>query len=563
MLPMLYSFEAWKKTFNKSKSLKKLVQSDFWVLGSFWDWIKSNVYFESDKVLIINSIALYCFISLVFSLIIYFKGVWALFKFYLIPLIVYHLFMSSFLKLNSEATKKNDYGFVDLPKIIDFLTNNANHAYSIKLKWEDDSNGPNSFSETISSIVPTYNFTNAKEELQKKYREKIETISLNFETLRKIIFENDIKIDWVVTSFLIITPILGLYGVFTCDFNWKTYLVAFIFYYFGGIGITAGYHRLWSHRSYDAHWTVQLALLFLGSSTFEGSVLSWCNDHRKHHRYTDTDKDPYNIKVSFFYAHIGWLFLWREHDESFIQSDLVKDPILRNQHTYYGIWALLSGIITPMAICGLFWNDWKGGLLIAGFMKTVVIMQCTFCINSVAHYIGEATFADERTPRDSYLVSLITFGEGYHNFHHEFPYDYRNGLHFYDYDPGKWLVAFLNIFGLTYNLKRFHQDLFEKGKLQMQEKKILEMKKKYNWGPCKDNLPVINMNEFYKLCENQDVIIIDDFVYTLIDFSHPGGQKWIETFKGKDATKEFNGGVYNHSTAARNLLDTRAIFKIK
>lgn len=223
----------------------------------------------------------------------------------------------------------------------------------------------------------------------------------------------------------------------------------------------------------------------------------------------------------------------------------------------------MTGLIAPMTICGLLWNDWKGGLLIAGFAKTVLIMQCTFCINSVAHYIGEATFADERTPRDSYLVSLITFGEGYHNFHHEFPYDYRNGLHFYDYDPGKWLIATLNIFGLTYNLKRFHQDLFEKGKIQMQEKKILEKKKLYNWGPCKDNLPVINVNEFNKLSETQDVMIIEDTVYTLKDFSHPGGSKFINMYKGKDATKEFNGLIYNHSTAARNLLDTRAIFKIK
>lgn len=117
MAPMLYPFEAWKKSSIRSKSLKTLVNSDFWVLGSFWDWIKSNVYFESDKVLIINSIAIYCFSALVFSLIIYFKGVWALFKFYIIPLFLYHLFMSSVLKLNSEASKKNEYGFVDLPSM--------------------------------------------------------------------------------------------------------------------------------------------------------------------------------------------------------------------------------------------------------------------------------------------------------------------------------------------------------------------------------------------------------------------------------------------------------------
>ena len=227
--------------------------------------------------------------------------------------------------------------------------------------------------------------------------------------------------------------------------------------------------------------------------------------------------------------------------------------------------SLFLGFVFPMIISGICWGDWLGGFLIAGIAKSVFLMHCTFCINSVAHYIGEATFADERTPRDSWFVSLFTFGEGYHNFHHEFPFDYRNGLHFYDYDPGKWLIASLNLFGLTYNLKQFNPQLFEKGKIQMQEKRILEKKSKYDWGPNKEKLPIISMDEFKKRSKLDNLILVDGYVYNVTKFKdqHPGGKGFITAYIGKDASREFNETIYNHSTAARNILDTLAESKIK
>jgi len=282
--------------------------------------------------------------------------------------------------------------------------------------------------------------------------------------------------------FLILTPLLSIYGLLTLEYHLKTFFICFLFYFLGGIGITAGYHRLWSHRSYDSHSIVHFVLLLMGSSAFEGSVFSWCNDHRKHHRYTDTEKDPYNITNSFFYAHMGWLFYKRPEDYSFINHDLRKSKLLQIQHDYYPIFSIVLGMLLPMFICGYFWNDYWGGFFFAGVLKTVIIMHCTFCINSVAHFWGTSTFADERTPKDSMFFSLFTFGEGYHNFHHEFPYDYRNGLHFYDYDPGKWIVYFLSLFGLTYNLKRFNKEFFDKGKIQMEQKLLDKRREQFNWG---------------------------------------------------------------------------------
>lgn len=144
------------------------------------------------------------------------------------------------------------------------------------------------------------------------------------------------EIYWPTTSFLLATPLIGLYGVLTLPFNWKTYALAFASYYIAGLGITAGYHRLWSHRSFDAKWPLKIVLLFMGTTAFEMSVFDWCADHRAHHRYTDTDKDPYNVKKGFWWAHMGWLMFKREGEAVPADiSDLQRDPLLRFQHKYF------------------------------------------------------------------------------------------------------------------------------------------------------------------------------------------------------------------------------------
>lgn len=167
------------------------------------------------------------------------------------------------------------------------------------------------------------------------------------------------------------------------------------------------------------------------------SVFEWCKDHRAHHRFTDTDKDPYNIKKGFWWAHMGWLLYYRKEEPQSDISDLQAQWHLRFQDKYFLPYenqymltfaylvrrlAFFLGFGVPMLIAGYFWDDWKGGLLIGGVLSKVIALHCTFCINSLAHYIGEATYSDQRTPRDSFIAALVTFGEGYHNFHHEFPY---------------------------------------------------------------------------------------------------------------------------------------------
>ncbi|KAF2072946.1 hypothetical protein CYY_005739 [Polysphondylium violaceum] len=585
MLPLMYPLEYWKERIEKKASasrdfVKELATGPYWYLSSVIQWLQLNFSFKFSKNMLVSVSFLYIFIALFFPLMTYGFGIWGLFKYYLIPLFVYHFWMSTFLKAESLSSVSDQPTFFTLPKWVQYLAQDFNIGVTLS---------------NMTNLVPSYKWKEAYNALKKEYKEISElsfsalltkvdapvriieknnsTLSVELDTptpssvaappKRKSRFDGlpwYEKVNWKTAIFLTVTPIMAFYGMFTTPFITKTYITAFLAYYIAGMGITAGYHRLFSHRSYEASFPVKLILVLMGSSTFEMSVIEWCLDHRAHHRFTDTEKDPYNINRGFLYAHMGWLFLKQEQKSDADVSDLVADPLLAFQDKYYLPISFITGWFVPMFICGLGWGDWKGGFFIAGVASKVFMMQCTFCINSLAHYIGEATYTDQRSPRDSWITSLVTFGEGYHNFHHEFPYDYRNGIHASAYDPGKWLICFLSWFGLTYNLKRFPAELFSKGKIQMIEKKVLEQRKQLFWGKPIAELPIITRAQFKSMVEKEkkQLIIIEHTVYDMSEFgaTHPGGKQFIDDYNGKDATKAFNGVVYNHSYAARNILDT-------
>src|SRR3989344_7912715 len=264
------------------------------------------------------------------------------------------------------------------------------------------------------------------------------------------------RINWTNTLFLTLTPLIGLVGTILLvghgSFHWGTLWLALGLMAASGISITGGYHRVFAHRSYQASWPVRFFFLMFGIGAFEGSVLEWCTDHRNHHLHTDTDKDPYNIKRGFWFAHIGWLLMLDPTQRDFNNvKDLKRDALVRFQHTYFVPLAIFMGFLLPMGIAAL-WGDPWGGLLIAGALRITAVQQTTFCINSVCHMFGKHDHAPEKSPRDNGMTALLTFGEGFHSFHHRFPVDYRNGFHFYHYDPTKWVIKLLSWVGLTKNL---------------------------------------------------------------------------------------------------------------
>ncbi|CAG8759362.1 36976_t:CDS:2, partial [Racocetra persica] len=180
-------------------------------------------------------------------------------------------------------------------------------------------------------------------------------------------------INWLHTSVLLSTPFIALYGFFTTDIQLKTLIWAIIYYFITGLGITAGYHRLWAHRSYKASRPLEIFLVFAASGAVEGSIRWWCRDHRAHHRWTDTELDPYNAHRGFFYSHLGWMLLkqnpYRMGRADI--SDLSADPLIMFQGKYYGVFALVLGFIFPTIVAGYGWGDWRGGFYYAAIARLV------------------------------------------------------------------------------------------------------------------------------------------------------------------------------------------------
>jgi stearoyl-CoA desaturase (delta-9 desaturase) len=255
-------------------------------------------------------------------------------------------------------------------------------------------------------------------------------------------------------------------------------ILLFVFFYFAtGLSITLGYHRLFSHRAFKATSPVRLLAVFLGAAAFEGSVLAWSADHRRHHKYVDHDKDPYDISKGFFHAHCGWLLFSSTGPTDLNNvADMKKSPLLMFQHRYYLPIAFLMSFGLP-AMIGWLWGGISAALasfLLSGLLRAVVVQHFTFFINSLCHMIGSRPYDTETTARDSAIMALFTYGEGYHNYHHKFQYDYRNAIKPWGYDPTKWLIWTLHKVGLASGLRRVSEERILQAEIREQQKRFDE-----------------------------------------------------------------------------------------
>jgi stearoyl-CoA desaturase (Delta-9 desaturase) len=265
------------------------------------------------------------------------------------------------------------------------------------------------------------------------------------------------KMIWTNIIFFTVTTLIGVVGAPLYLFHFgisSLEILLFVFFLIiTPLCITTGYHRLFAHMSYKAKPIVQFFFLFFGAAAFEQSALKWASQHRTHHQFVDTDKDPYTIKKGFFYAHIGWLIFWQQHEDFSNVRDLERNPLVMHQHKHYSLWSIGAGIVLPLLIGALIGHFW-GALIFAVCLRLTLVYHGTFCINSVCHLFGTATYDIYSSAKDHWVAAIITFGEGYHNYHHHFPADYRNGVRWYHWDPTKWLIAFLAWMGVASELKR-------------------------------------------------------------------------------------------------------------
>lgn len=287
-------------------------------------------------------------------------------------------------------------------------------------------------------------------------------------------------INWTNTILFTLTPLFAVtlvpyYGL-THGYGAYEWGVFIVLMGFCGMSITAGYHRLWSHKTYKAHPVVRFILAIGGACALQNDILHWASDHRRHHAHVDNnDKDPYSAGRGFWYSHMGWIL--RDYESGKVDfsnvKDLQRDPIVVWQHKHYLALVLLMNIGLP-ALLGFIGGDIIGSLLLGGLLRLVLSQHVTWLINSLAHMWGKQTFSAASSARDNPLIALITYGEGYHNYHHTFQWDYRNGIHWWHYDPTKWFISACSYIGLTSDLKRCSPIAIESARLEMQYRQATE-----------------------------------------------------------------------------------------
>lgn len=282
------------------------------------------------------------------------------------------------------------------------------------------------------------------------------------------------RILWLPTLVLTLTPLAALllvpWHLATHGFNGGLFGAFVLVWALNGLSITAGYHRLWAHNTYKAHPLLRWFFALFGAAATQNSILIWASGHRRHHRFVDdNDNDPYSAKRGFWFSHIGWML--RDYPTGRVDfsnvPDLQRDPIAVFQHKHYVPLAIAMNLL-PAIVAGWLCGDVWGGIIWVGFLRLVANHHVTFFINSLAHIWGKRPYTDANTARDNFWLALVTWGEGYHNFHHIFQTDYRNGVRWWQFDPTKWLIYGASKLGLARQLNRIEDFKIQRALLDMQ-----------------------------------------------------------------------------------------------
>jgi stearoyl-CoA desaturase (delta-9 desaturase) len=281
--------------------------------------------------------------------------------------------------------------------------------------------------------------------------------------------------NWDLFLFVVAYHLLlvALLPAFISVFSWSALAFFLVTYMIGGLSITVGYHRLYAHKAYTANPFFEWCILVGSTLSFEMSALMWSHDHRIHHNHCDTDKDPYSIKKGFWYAHVGWLFDYKRDFDKQLVADLMSNPRVMLQHNYFPHFVIgvnVAVLLLGWAITGSLLASFYMGFLV----RMAMIHHCTWFINSLCHTYGSKTYARELSAVDNAIMALLTFGEGYHNYHHAFAADYRNGIRWYHFDPSKWTIWIASKLGLVKNLRVINTVTVQKSLLLKDKKLILE-----------------------------------------------------------------------------------------
>lgn len=273
------------------------------------------------------------------------------------------------------------------------------------------------------------------------------------------------QLDYINIIFISINHLCFAY--FLKHLKWNTFIFGIFFHVLYGLfGIIIGYHRFWTHGSYETNNTfLKIFMMLCGIGTCQNTIRNWCANHRMHHRFEDCNEllDPYSIKKGFMWAHILWIFhkpLTEQTNEKkkIIQEMASKEwkssiKIINFQQKYYILLMLLMTYIIPYMITKYFTNANRNTILASIFLRVIMVWHCTFSINSFAHKFGNKLYTKYHTSCNNHLIAFFTFGEGYHNYHHTYPNDFRSSNTFMGFNIGAWLLFCLYKLKLVKNMK--------------------------------------------------------------------------------------------------------------
>jgi stearoyl-CoA desaturase (delta-9 desaturase) len=270
-------------------------------------------------------------------------------------------------------------------------------------------------------------------------------------------------IRWPMAIYISVCHLLALAGIFMIPWcKVATLLWTVTLWPVGGFGITGGAHRLWAHRSYKASFAFRAITLLCNSIANQGTVYHWARDHRTHHFHSETCADPHDAGRGFFFAHMGWLFLKKdprviEAGRKINMDDLKADSLvmlqLRSDPWWNSTWAFLVPALVARAAWG---ESLLLGIFVPGFLRYVWLLHCTWCVNSVAHLWGERPYDEAINPAENRLVTLLAIGEGWHNWHHKYPFDYAASEFGVSsqFNPTKLAIDFGAALGMVSDRKR-------------------------------------------------------------------------------------------------------------
>ncbi len=246
--------------------------------------------------------------------------------------------------------------------------------------------------------------------------------------------------------------------------GWPEIIVMLATYAITGFGVTIGFHRLLTHRSFETSRFMRLLLAICGSAAGQGMAIRWCATHRRHHQVSDRDGDPHSPHLhgdGFFerlrgmwHAHVGWCFLADRPDLSRSVADLLADRALLIVDQLYFLWIAI-GIILPAIALGLYYHSWNGfvsGMIWGGFVRICLTQHVTWSVNSVCHVWGRRPFKTFDHSANNFPIAIVSLGEGWHNNHHAFPASARHGYGWWQFDSTYLIIRAMSLVGLAWNV---------------------------------------------------------------------------------------------------------------